>query len=374
MHSEEDRDSAHLHMIVVGTRPEIIKMAPVIKVLQKQRMPFVLVHTAQHYDYNLSLQFFQELELPKPDYNLKIGSATHAEQTAKAMVAIEKTIMKEKPEAILIEGDTNTTLAAGLAAIKLHTPIGHVESGLRSYDLRMPEEHNRRIVDHISTYLFAPTKKAATVLQEENVWGRIFITGNTVIDACMQHVPIAERKSKIMNKIKYRDFALITAHRAENVDSPENLEKLIEVFLSLPIASVFPVHPRTKNRLMKTKLWKKLSSSENTQILPPVGYLDFLLLMKASTIILTDSGGIQEEATSPNIRKQVLVLRKSTERPEAVEAGFAKVVGLDPKNVLQEVEIALKRKKDLPKASPFGDGNAGERIGEIMRKATGMDR
>ena len=359
-----------MHLIVVGTRPEIIKMAPLVKAFQRLRIPFILVHTAQHYDYNLSQQFIEELQLPKPDYNLKIGSATHAEQTAKAMVAVEKAIMKEKPEIVLVEGDTNTTLAAALASIKLHTPIGHVESGLRSYDLRMPEEHNRRIVDHISTYLFAPTEKAAQVLREENVWGKIFVTGNTVIDACIQHVPIAERRSKIMNKIKHRDFALITAHRAENVDDPENLEKMVEVILSLPIPSVFPIHPRTKNRLIRINLWRKLSSSENTQILPPVGYLDFLLLMKESAIILTDSGGIQEEATSPNIRKQVLVLRKSTERPEAVEAGFAKVVGLDPKNVLQVVEEALKREKDLPKRSPFGDGNAGERIAEIVRRVT----
>lgn len=356
-----------LHMIVVGTRPEIIKMAPVVKALQNQRSPFILVHTAQHYDYNLSQQFFEELELPKPDYSLRIGSGTHAEQTARAMVAIEKTIVEEKPELVLVEGDTNTALATGLAAVKLHTPIGHVEAGLRSYDLRMPEEHNRRILDHVSTYLFAPTEKAAEILRKEDVWGKIFVTGNTVIDACIRHLPIAEKRSKIMDNIKNRNFALVTAHRAENVDNSENLEKIVEIILSLPLPSVYPVHPRTKNRLTRINLWRKLSRSGIVQLLPPVGYLDFLLLMKESTIILTDSGGIQEEATSPNIRKRVLVLRKSTERPEAVEAGFAKVVGLDPKNVLREVEDALKRRRDLPKSSPFGDGDAGERIAKIVR-------
>ena len=354
-------------MVVVGTRPEIIKMAPLIRALQKSKIPFTFVHCGQHYDYEMSQQFVEELELPKPDYSYKVKAYSQGHQTARIIANGERLLKKAKPALVLVEGDTNGVLATSLASVKLGIPVGHVEAGLRSFDLRMPEEHNRRLTDHISTYLFAPTKNAENNLKRESVWGKIYVTGNTVIDAVMQHIPIAERKSKIMDAIHFEKFALATAHRAENVDDPEVLKNLMEAFMESPIPIVYPMHPRTKKRLKQNRVYAKIKKSKNLQILPPIGYLDFLMLMKRCEMILTDSGGIQEEATAPQIRKPVLVLRLSTERPEAVEAGFAKVVGTEKQDILEAIEETLKKQNDLPSNSPYGDGKAAEKIVEIIK-------
>jgi len=355
-------------LVVVGTRPEVIKMAPVVRALQKHGQPFIFVHSGQHYDYNLSLQLIEELELPEPDYSLKVRERSPAAQTGRMMIAIEKVVKKKNLGLILIEGDTNTMLAAALAGLKQNVPVGHVEAGLRSYDFRMPEEHNRRMVDHASTYLFAPTKKAKQNLVDENVWGKIYVTGNTVIDALLQHVPLAEKKSKIKEQVMFKEYALATAHRMENVDNPKVLKNFVEAFMESPVPVVFSVHPRTKKKLRQCKTLRKLSSSKNVQIFPPLGYFDFLLLMKNCELILTDSGGLQEEATARPIRKPVIVLRLSTERPEAVEAGFAKVVGIEKDNILVAITETLKKKVALPDKSPFGDGDAGERIAQIVER------
>ena len=355
-------------LIVVGTRPEVVKMAPVIRALEKQGQPFTFVHSGQHYDYNLSLQFIEELGLPKPDYNLKVRERSPAAQTGRMMITVEKVVKKEKPRLMLIEGDTNTMLAAALAAFKQNVPVGHVEAGLRSYDFRMPEEHNRRMVDHASTYLFVPTEKAKENVIRENVWGKIYVTGNTVIDAVLQHVPLAEKKSGIMEQVEFEEYALVTAHRMENVDDPRVLRNFAEAFMESPIPIVYPIHPRAKKRLRQYSMWRKISSSENVQLLPALGYFDFLVLMKNCKLILTDSGGLQEEATAPPIRKPVLVIRLSTERPEAVEAGFAKVVGTERDNILTAVTEILEKKVKLPVKSPFGDGDAGEKIARIVEE------
>jgi UDP-N-acetylglucosamine 2-epimerase (non-hydrolysing) len=355
-------------MIVVGTRPEIIKMAPVIQALEEESMPYTFVHCGQHYDYEMSQQFIEELELPRPEHGFKVRAYSPGLQTGRIMTLVERVIKKTKPTVVLVEGDTNGVLASALAAVKLNVPVGHVEAGVRSFDLRMPEEHNRRLVDHVSTYLFAPTENARRNLKRENVWGKIYVTGNTVIDAVMQHLPIAERKSKILEMIRFKKFALVTAHRAENVDNPTVLRAFVESFIEAPLPIVYPVHPRTRKRLRQQKMWKKLSSSENVQILPPLGYFDFLLLMKKCEMMLTDSGGLQEEATAPPLRKPVLVLRLSTETPEAVEAGFAKVVGVKKKKILEEIERTLNKRDELPLFSPLGDGTAGKKIIEILIK------
>ncbi|MEM2953004.1 MAG: UDP-N-acetylglucosamine 2-epimerase (non-hydrolyzing) [Candidatus Bathyarchaeia archaeon] len=353
-------------MVVVGTRPEIVKMAPLIRALKKNKIPMVFVHCGQHYHYNMSQQFIGELELPKPDYCLKVKASSQGEQTARIIANMERLLKDVSPRLVLVEGDTNGVLATALAAVKLGVPVGHVEAGLRSFDLRMPEEHNRRLTDHISTYLFAPTKIAENNLKRESVWGKIYITGNTVIDAVVQHLSIAEKKSKILKRINFKEFALATAHRAENVDNPEVLKNLVEALTESPLPVVYPMHPRTRKRLKQNKLYAKIKKSKNIQILPPVGYLDFLMLMKKCRIILTDSGGVQEEATAPQIRKFVLVLRLSTERPEAVEAGFAKVIGTEKQAILKAMEEALKNPKELPINSPYGDGDAAEKIVRIM--------
>ncbi len=355
-------------MAVAGTRPEVIKMAPIVRALQKSKIPMRFVHCGQHFDYNMAQQFIEELELPPPDYTFKINAFSPGTQTARIMMRMDELLKKTAPAVVLVEGDTNSVLAAALAANKRGIPTGHVEAGLRSFDLRMPEEHNRRLTDHLSTYLFAPTAGAEANLKKENVWGKIYVTGNTIIDAILQHLPIAEKKSKVLEKIRFKKFALATAHRAENVDDLAVLKNFMDAFAESLVPVVYPMHPRTKKRLRQNKLYAKIKESENIQVLPPVGYLDFLVLMKKSECIITDSGGIQEEATAPSIRKPVLVIRLSTERPEAVETGFAKVVGTKKHEILAAIETALTKRKELPSKSPFGDGNAAEKIVEIIQK------
>ena len=235
--------------------------------------------------------------------------------------------------------------------------------------LRMPEEHNRRLTDHIAEYLFTPTERAKANLLKEDVWGKIYPTGNKAIDAVIQHLPIAEKKSAILEKIPFETFALATAHRAENVDNVHVLESFLEVFSKSPIPIVYPMHPRTKQRFQENNTLTHIESSKNILILPPLGYLDFLILMKNCKLIITDSGGIQEEATVPSIRKPVLIIRLSTERPEAVETGFAKVVGTDGKNILAAIEETVKNEVELPYFSPFGDGTAAQKIVKILKKS-----
>jgi UDP-N-acetylglucosamine 2-epimerase (non-hydrolysing) len=284
------------------------------------------------------------------------------------MVHMEKLLEKTSPTLVLVEGDTNGVLATSLVAVKLGISLGHVEAGLRSFDLRMPEEHNRCLTDHMSTYLFAPTETAAHNLERENAWGKTYVTGNTVIDAVIQHLPIAEKKSEILKSVHFERFALATAHRAENVDDIAVLENLMEAFAEAPIPIVYPMHPRTRRRLRENRIHIRTKKFANVQILPPLGYLDFLALMSKCEIIVTDSGGIQEEATAPCIRKTVLVTRLSTERPEAVKTGFAEVVGVDKHGIVAAMTRALDHRKELPQKSPYGDGNAAQHIAEIIEK------
>ncbi len=355
-------------VVATGTRPEIIKMAPVIRALEAIKMPYIFVHCGQHYDYNMAQQFIENLELPAPHYNFKIENASPGQQTASIILQMDKLLSQIQPSIVLVQGDTNTGLAAAIAANKGSFPVGHIEAGLRSYDLRMPEEHNRRLTDHVSELLFAPTQRAKANLEKESVWGKIFVTGNTVIDAVNQHLPIAEKKATILEQIPFKRFALATAHRAENVDNLEVLRTFIQVFEESPIPIVYPMHPRTKKRLQESKLYSKIEKLKNVFVLPPLGYLDFLMLMRRCEVIITDSGGIQEEATAPSIRKPVLVMRLSTERPEAVEAGFARIVGIEKKKILLALNDIGDSKK-LPLVSPFGDGKAAVKTVEIVKKS-----
>ena len=356
-------------MIVAGTRPETVKMAPVVRALQRHAIPFKFVHCGQHYDYNMAQQFIEDLELPPPDYSFEVNNTSPGAQTAQIMMYMDELLEKTEPPIVLVEGDTNSVLAAALAANKRGVPTGHVEAGLRSFDLRMPEEHNRRLTDHLSAYLFAPTERAKANLKSESVWGKIYVTGNTVIDAVIQHLPMAEKKSRVLEKIRFKKFALATAHRAENVDDLSVLKNFIEAFSEAPLPVVYPVHPRTQKRLRQNSLFSKVKDLENLQILPPLGYLDFLVLMKESKLIITDSGGIQEEAPAPVIRKPVLVIRLSTERPEAVEAGFAQVVGTKKGDILNAIEDAMDEREKLPETSPFGDGDSAEKIVGVIQDA-----
>ncbi|MCW4028094.1 MAG: UDP-N-acetylglucosamine 2-epimerase (non-hydrolyzing) [Candidatus Bathyarchaeota archaeon] len=356
-------------VVVTGTRPEIIKMAPILRALKTAGLPSVFVHCGQHYDYSMAQQFIENLELTAPDCWIKIEGSSPGAQTSEIMAKMDELIGKVDPAIVLVEGDTNTVLAAALAANKRSIPIGHIEAGLRSFDLRMPEEHNRRLTDHISEFLFAPTERAKSNLVSENVWGKIHLTGNTAIDAVTQHLPLAEKKSTMMQQIPFRTYALATAHRAENVDDLNVLESFMEVFEKSPLPIVYPMHPRTRKRLQENNLLAKITAMKNVLILPPLGYLDFLVLMKHSRLIITDSGGIQEEATAPSIRKPVLVIRLSTERQEAVEAGFARVVGTDKAKILEAIQQTIETKEMLSSTSPFGDGKAAEKTVAIIKES-----
>ncbi|MHA1596687.1 MAG: non-hydrolyzing UDP-N-acetylglucosamine 2-epimerase [Candidatus Asgardarchaeia archaeon] len=356
----------HLFLIT-GTRPEIIKMAPIIRELDRLGIEYTYIHTGQHYDYELSLKFIEDLNLPMPDIRFKLKNREPAAQMGEMMLKLGKTLNSERGSTMLVQGDTNTMAAAVLVGIKNKLRIGHVEAGLRSHDWRMPEEHNRILADHLSDILFAPTSKSEENLLKENVHGKIYVTGNTVIDATLQHIGLADRISKITDELKFDDFILVTAHRAENVDDPKTLRDFVEAFLESPLPVVYPIHPRTKKNLIEFGLWDKLSTSDNVQILPPLGYFDFLKLMGSCRLIVTDSGGIQEEATAPPIRKPVIVMRKSTERPEAVEAGFAKVVGTKKEDILRGIEEFIENPPNLDRPSPFGDGKAGLRIVRILK-------
>jgi len=353
--------------VVVGTRPEIIKMAPLFFALKKARMSTRLVHSGQHYDYRMSKVFFDELGLPAPDVFLDVGSGSPGEQTGNAIVRFEKEFSDPRPDCVLVEGDTNTVLAGCIGAVKRHVRVGHVEAGLRSYDLRMPEELNRRLTDHASDYLFAPTSESVNVLRRENVWGKVFKTGNTVIDATLKYIPQALKRSRILDHVPWDEYALATLHRAENVDNPETLESMARVLTHSPVPVALPLHPRTDLRLREYGLKKSVEESGNVALLPPAGYFDMLVLMKNSRFILTDSGGIQEEACSPVLRKKVFVMRLSTERPEAVKAGYCKLVGTDHERVLAEVGAFLRSGKAPSKPCPYGRGDAAEKITRALR-------
>jgi UDP-N-acetylglucosamine 2-epimerase (non-hydrolysing) len=282
-------------------------------------------------------------------------------------------LMKETwPMFVVVQGDTNTTLAASIVASRLGIAVGHVEAGLRSGDWRMPEEYNRRMVDHISTLLFAPTPTAAANLRKEHVWGTVFRTGNTVIDAVEYYLPLAMKSSAIIKEIPFSSFILGTFHRAENVDSREFLVEILKVLRSSPLPVVVPIHPRTLRKLEAYGLLRAAQGRKSVLLIPPLGYLDFLAVMKECALVLTDSGGVLEEATAPAIRKPVVVVRKSTERPEAVAGKFALLAGVKHDEILRSIQAKLEEGASyFP--SPFGDGRASKRIAKAIEGFLSID-
>lgn len=332
-------------------------------------MDLGFIHTGQHYDYALSKQIIEDLGLPLPDLSFELSSSSPGSQIAEIMTRLEGHLNKELDDIVIVQGDTNSVLAAALAAVKSEIPLAHVEAGLRSYDWRMPEEHNRRMVDHISTLLFAPTEESRQNLLTEHVYGSIYVTGNTVIDAVNEHLLIATKKSRILESLKFSEYVLMTLHRAENVDNPISLGKIINGIVESEVPIVFPLHPRTKKRLIEYGYYDLLVSSKHIQIIAPQGYLDFLMLMKHARFIVTDSGGIQEEATTPVLSKHVLVLRRSTEREEAINVGAAKLVPLESSIVNDAIISEWTRRDSMHISySPFGDGTASEKIVQILKK------
>jgi len=362
-------------VIVAGTRPEIIKLTPVIENLEKLNIDYLLVWSGQHYDYELCKIFFEEFKIPEPHINLNVGSGTHAEEVAKTMLRLEKVLIKHKPSIVIAEGDTNTVVATALTASKLNIPFAHIEAGLRSYDMTMPEEINRKIADAISDICFAPTELAAINLMHEGIpRNRIYVTGNTIIDVVLKYKDKAYKKGlELINKLnlEQQNYLLVTVHRQENTD---NSERLLRIFKALKKLSeyypvIIPIHPRTLSRLKEYGFYEKLSNTKNFLMLKPLGYSSFLGLLMHARVVLTDSGGVQEEAFT--LKVPTITLRYNTERPETVLLGANTLVGAEYQEIVnQTLKKATKyheiRKRLEKVPNPLGDGRAGIRIAKIL--------
>lgn len=358
--------------IVLGTRPEIIKMSSLIDEINKHDDECVIIHTGQHFDDEMSKQFFIDLNLPLPDYNIGIGSNTAIKQISIIISELEKILIDEKIDIVLVQGDTNAVLAGALAANKLKIPVGHVEAGLRSFDKDMPEENNRIIADNCSSLFFVPTKENAINLQNEGINHKdIHVTGNTIVDACKRNLKIAIEKSDVKDIIKYDKYIVLTLHRAENVDNPERLKNIVRSLLKLEYNIVFPLHPHTKKSLDENDLYEQIIKSSHIQITKPLGYLDFLYLLSKSSLVLTDSGGIQEESITLNI--PCVTLRYNTERPETISAGGNILAGTEEKEIKYNIESILNNEEVYEKmanaVNPYGNGDSSEKIYSIIKDA-----
>jgi len=350
--------------IILGTRPEIIKMSPVIRELESQEKEYFILHTGQHYWYNLDRVFFEQLRLPQAKYNLEVGSGSHAEQTARMRIGVESVLKKESPDVVLVEGDTNSVFAGALSAAKLHIKVGHIEAGLRSYDRNMPEEINRLLTDRCSDLLFAPTEKAKAILLGEGIpKDKIFVTGNTIVDAVYQNLEIAKERADLFSTttLQPKEYFLVTIHRQENVDNHARFASILEGLdliaskFGMPI--VYPIHPRSRKMMTEFNL-----NPGGLRLIEPVDFLEFLRLESSARLILTDSGGVQEEACILGI--PCVTLRDNTERPETLEAGSNILAGVLPGRILDCSKMMLGRENNWQ--NPFGDGKAGKRIVDIV--------
>jgi len=347
---------------VVGARPQFIKCASVSRELRKAHVE-VLIHTGQHYDHGMSDVFFDELEIPRPDYNLQIGSGSQGHQTGSMLAAIEDVLVKEEPELVIVYGDTNSTLAGSLAAAKLHIPVAHIEAGLRSFDRTMPEEVNRVITDHISDLLFCPTDTAVRNLAAEGITMGVHQVGDVMADALIYNQRIAEERSRILDTLGVAAgrYLVATIHRQSNTDVRENLERIVDAFCALDEPLVFPAHPRTVKFLQNYSLLDRLTSTGHIILTMPLSYLDMLNLLAHARLVLTDSGGVQKEAYL--LRVPCVTLRESTEWVETVEDGWNLLVGTEPAAISQAVRQFVPRDEQQ---SLFGAGDASRKIREIL--------
>lgn len=343
---------------VVGARPEIIQATPVSRALRKHHRE-ILVHTGQHYDYLMSQTFFDELGIPAPDYNLEVGSGSHAGQTAEILVRFEEILQKEKPDIVIVRGDTNSTLAGALVASKLHIPTVHIEAGERSFDRRMPEEINRLVADQLSSAYFCVSQTAVNQLAREGITENVFWVGDVMLDANLANQPLARQKSTVLSKLGFApgSFGLVTVHRAANTDDPARLANIVTALSQVSEKVIFPVHPRTRAALEKLDV----RFAENVFVIDPVGYYDMMMLEENARIIATDSGGVQREAYF--MQKPCLTLRDETEWTETVTAGWNKLVGVDVDLIVHEWRNFTRPAEQPP---IFGDGTAGEKIAEVL--------
>ncbi|MFX1500366.1 MAG: non-hydrolyzing UDP-N-acetylglucosamine 2-epimerase [Promethearchaeota archaeon] len=361
--------------LVAGARPNFMKIAPLIHEFMKNNIKFNLIHTGQHYDYNMSKIFFEELGIPEPNIYLNVGSSSHAVQTAKIMIEFEKVLLHTTPQLVIVVGDVNSTIACALVAKKLNIKIAHVEAGLRSFDQKMPEEINRILTDQLSDFLFTTEKSAEFNLKREGIdSNKIHFVGNIMIDNLLNNLRKVN-KLNVLSKfnLKKKKYALITAHRPSNVDTKENLEKIIEIinYLQEKLMVFFPIHPRTRKNIEKFNLMKKIKKN-NLFLSKPIGYLEFLNLMENSRMILTDSGGIQEEASFLNI--PILTLRKNTERPITVEKGTNTIIGLDFLKARGQIEKIISNKYKKGQPIENWDGKTAERIVNILKKILDLEK
>jgi UDP-GlcNAc3NAcA epimerase len=346
---------------VLGARPQFIKSAPVSRVLREKHTELI-IHTGQHYDANMSDIFFEELNIPKPDYNLGVGSGNHGKQTGEMLQKIEEIVLNEKPDYMLVYGDTNSTLAGALVAAKLHIPVIHIEAGLRSFNKKMPEEINRIMTDHVSEYLFCPTDTAIKNLKDENITHNVLNIGDVMYDAVLYNRELAEQKSTILaeKQLKKKDYLLITIHRAENTDDPEKMRNILTALSMMKEEKVWPIHPRTKHKLAELNM--NLDEIPNLKIIDPVGYLDMLTLEANSKKIVTDSGGVQKEAYFMKV--PCVTVREQTEWVETLENEANILVGTDVEKMISAVNKSVTPEyKDV-----FGDGKAASKIVEILEK------
>jgi UDP-N-acetylglucosamine 2-epimerase (non-hydrolysing) len=356
---------------VVGARPNFVKIAPILRAMRAD--PFfepLLVHTGQHYDQAMSDVFFDELEMPRPDINLSVGSGSHGRQTGEVMVRFEEVVLSARPDLVLVVGDVNSTLAAALVASKLHIPVAHVEAGLRSFDRTMPEEINRVLTDAVSELLFLTERAAERNLLVEGIPAkRIFFVGNVMIDALLANRPKAA-KSGILTDLALEEgrYAVLTLHRPSNVDEAGPLSRIVAALevISAKMPIVFPAHPRTVKNLDAFGLSERLKRTGNVRVLGPQGYLDFLHLVDCAGMVLTDSGGLQEETTFLGV--PCITLRENTERPVTVEQGTSTLVGNDTSKILAAAEKALSTGRRTARIPELWDGHASERIVAVLKE------
>ena len=354
---------------IVGARPNFMKIAPIQREMEKHSaLEPLIIHTGQHYDEKMSKFFFDDLELPRPARYLHVGSATHAQQTARVMVEFEKVVEEEKPDLVLVVGDVNSTAACSLVSAKMGVKIAHVEAGLRSFDRRMPEEINRLVTDTLSDYLFVTEQSGLDNLRHEGIADeKVFFTGNVMIDSLVYFLEKA-RTSDILQRLNINGdtYALVTLHRPSNVDVKENFEKLLNAFSQIEkdLKIVFPIHPRSRKMLSNFGLDNRIAEMKNLVLLDPIGYLDFMKLMQDARLILTDSGGIQEESTYLGI--PCITLRENTERPVTIEVGTNILVGSDTELVVKEAKKILSGQAKKGRIPDLWDGHAAERIVEII--------
>ncbi len=350
---------------IVGARPQFIKAAVVSKALRDAGFHELIVHTGQHYDFNMSDVFFEELNLPQPDYHLGVGSGTHGQQTGKMLIEIEKVLLKENPKMVIVYGDTNTTLAGALAAAKLHIPIAHVEAGLRSFNRRMPEEINRVLTDHISDLLFAPTETAVQNLKNEGIKNGVYLVGDVMFDLALHVAKIVDETSVLQKySLKEKKYILTTIHRAENTDDPVKLGSIISSLNELSgngVEVIFPAHPRTQKAISRFKI----NVSDRVKLIPAVSYKDMIALLKNAAVVITDSGGVQKE--SYFFKVPCVIPRNETEWVELVNSGWHVLTGQNTRQIFETtLELLNGSRKELEWFPFYGNGNASEKITEAI--------